>query len=126
MSDTQDPNIARTVRLYNALFNEADYEVVAESLADGYLFDGKPQTPEELVAWVKGLREAMPDMALVIEDIFGCGENVAVRWQLTGTIKATKKAYLGSGINMVQIVDDRATSNWQGGPEAPLPSPPRK
>ena len=78
-------NKAQATRFFLEAFNQGNLEVVDQTIATTYKFNGQAQTRAEVKAWVGGLRTMFPDLHFVIQAILAEGDLVGLRWQLTGT-----------------------------------------
>lgn len=65
------------------------------------------------------VRNAFPDIHMVIDDLFGEGDKVACRWTITGTHKGayqgippTNKKLVFSGNNIFRIADGKVAEIW--------------
>ncbi|HEY3899498.1 MAG TPA: ester cyclase [Chthoniobacter sp.] len=115
MSEVSDYNKSLTVKFFEQVFNQQNYDIVADTLAPNYTYNGSPTSAADTVAWAKGLHQLYPDLHFVIEIILGEDQNVALRWRMTATDqKSGKKGYI-TGTNILVIVDGKALSNDQGG-----------
>jgi predicted ester cyclase len=100
---------------WEQVFNEGQYAIIDKTLSAAYVFNGDPQTPAGVQAWVESLRAAMPDMHFDIDDLLGDGDKVAIRWTLVGTDAKTKTKVTTSGTNIITFAGGQAISNWQNG-----------
>lgn len=78
---------------------------------------------DEVVQWFRGLFDAVPDLAMDVEDVVVAGtpgrERVTVRWHLTGTFSGTP--YMGidptgrpislHGMDLIDMQDGRVAAN---------------
>lgn len=122
-SDTAvtESSITLVKEFWENVFNGGNYDDVAAAIGPAYTFNGRPQTAADVIDFSKFLRSQLEGIHVNVDDIFGCGEHVAIRWTVTGTWAKDRSAYTGSGINMIRIVDGKAFSNWQQGPAGPGP-----
>jgi steroid delta-isomerase-like uncharacterized protein len=91
------------------------YRVFAQSL--------EMHTREEVVAWLRSLFDALPDLHMEVEDVAVAGtpgrERVTVRWHVTGTFSGAP--YLGieptgrpvelRGMDLIDVEDGRIAGN---------------
>lgn len=113
-------------RYYEELFNEGDLDVADEILASEIAYHGprsfSPQNlhkPEHVKAFVKRYHAAFPDINYHVEEIFGDGEKVAVRWVAEGThteelfgIEGTGEKFNDEGLNVFHFEDGKITEVW--------------
>jgi steroid delta-isomerase-like uncharacterized protein len=89
-------------------------------VAVGELEDGdKLRGPEEFVAFAQRIRDAFPDMKLVVEDVFGTEDKVVLRWSGTMThlgdhlgMAATGKRVQITGITIARIAKKQIVEGW--------------
>ena len=89
-------------------------------LRSGELEDGvKLRGPAEFVPFAQRIRGAFPDMNVVVEDVFGAGDRVVLRWSGTMThlgdhlgMPATGKAVQITGITIARIVNKQIVEGW--------------
>ncbi len=83
-------NIDASRRLIEEAFSEGRLELLDELCADGFV-SHDPLAGDQDVEAVKqsmsGYREAFPDLAFTIEDIFAAGDKVVMRWTGVGTFE---------------------------------------
>ena len=91
------------------------YRVLAQDL--------EMDTREEVLAWFRGLFDAVPDLHMEVEDVVVAGEpgreRVTARWRITGTFAGAP--YMGveptgrridlHGMDLIQIEDGRVAGN---------------
>jgi predicted ester cyclase len=75
-----------------------------------------------LLAALRRLRRAFPDLRVVMEDLLAEGERVSVRWTLTGThtgrvggMEPTGRALRYGGMALFGVRDARVTEGWMAG-----------
>ena len=85
--------------------------------------DLEMNTREEVLAWFRGLFDAVPDLHMAVEDVVVAGEpgreRVTVRWRITGTFSGAR--YMGleptgrpidlRGMDLIQTEDGRVAGN---------------
>lgn len=123
MSQASDYNKSLTVKFFEQVFNEQNYDIVPSMLSPNYKYNGKPTSAVETVAWAKGLHQKYPDLHFIIEAILGEDEKVALRWRMTVTDPASGTKGYVSGTNIIVFVDGKALTNDQGGGEQFIPNP---
>lgn len=97
------------------------YDLIApEAVAIGQLEDGKAlHGPADFVPFVEQIRGAFPDIKMVVEDTFGAGDKVVLRWSATMThtgdhlgMLATGKRVKLTGMSIVRIRDNKIVEGW--------------
>jgi steroid delta-isomerase-like uncharacterized protein len=81
--------------------------------------DSTIRGPEEFLKMVATMRGAFPDMRIVVEDAFGAGDKVCIRWSLTATHKGaelgippTNKPVEVTGITVVRFENGKIVAGW--------------
>lgn len=87
----QNETIVR--RVYEESFNKRDFGSLQELISDEYPGFQGIKGREGFIKPVQGLIQAFPDIQWNIEDIFGEGDKVAVRWRWHGTHLGTFGGY---------------------------------
>lgn len=118
-------NIALMKRWYREVWREGKNETIYELLALDAVVSGQtgPQAeihgPAEFQIFAENIRAMFPDTDVVVEDAFGVGDKVAVRWTATMThakdsfgIPATSRKVRVSGTSIVQIVNGKIVAGW--------------
>ena len=118
-------NISLTRRWFDEVWNQGRVETIRELMAPDAIGVGQGGAgaaihgPAEFQAFVERLRAAFPDMSVTVEDAFGAGDKVAVRWSATMThqgsdlgIPASGKRVHITGITILRIVDGRIVAGW--------------
>jgi steroid delta-isomerase-like uncharacterized protein len=114
-----------TVRaFFEAVFNEGRLDAIEDFVTlDHANHDPTappvPAGPQGVRQLVENYREAFPDLAFSIEDIFACGDRVAHRWTFTGThegemlgVAPTGRRVEVTGIELNRIVDGKIADSW--------------
>ena len=109
-----DINVEATRVFFDGVFNEGITDIVKISLSPDYTYNGHPSKVEGTIAWAKSLRKTYPDLHFTINDLFGSGHKVAIRWTMTGT-GSDGVEITTSGTNILTFKDGKAISNWQNG-----------
>jgi len=120
-----DENIAFMRQWFDDVWNRGDFQIVRDRMAHHAIGQGQneqqqPLTgPEEFIAFATRIRAAFPDIKLVVEDIFGVDDRVAIRWSARMThlgdtlgMPATSMPVETNGITIVQITDGKITAGW--------------
>jgi predicted ester cyclase len=87
---TPEENIGRLRRLFEGVWNGEDPSVADELVAADYVIHDRElaerlRGPDLYRALADGSREIFPDMSFAIEDTVAAGDEVALRWTMTGT-----------------------------------------
>jgi predicted ester cyclase len=124
MSQLSDFNKSQTVKFFEQVFNQQNYDIVPTMLDDNYKFNGVPTSAAGTIAWAKGLQQKFPGLHFSIEAILGEDEKVALRWRMNVTDPRSGKTGYVSGTNILVFVSGKALTNDQGGGTefVPLPS----
>jgi steroid delta-isomerase-like uncharacterized protein len=120
-----DENIALMRRWFQEVWNEGRVQTIFDLLAPNSVAigQGKPgeeiRGPGEFAAFYNRIHGAFPDMKITIEDAFGEGNKVVVRWSSVMThsgndlgIPATKKKIRISGISIAHIENGKVARGW--------------
>jgi len=120
-----EENIELMKRWYREVWREAKNETIFELMAPQASLHGQtgPEAeikgPEGFVAFAEYIREAFPDTEVVVEDIFGVADKVAIRWVATGThtgrglgVSPSGKRVTISGTTIVRILDGKIVEGW--------------
>jgi steroid delta-isomerase-like uncharacterized protein len=120
-----DENMQLMQRWFQEVWNEGRIQTVYDLLAPEAIARGQRgaeaeiRGPEEFVKFVREIREAFPDLKLIVEDILGAGDKVVVRWSAKMThrgdalgIAATDKTVRSRGISIARIVSGKIVEGW--------------
>jgi steroid delta-isomerase-like uncharacterized protein len=120
-----EKNIELMRRWFKEVWNEGKTETIHELLAPdavgvGELEDGRPvHGPAEFIPFVNRIRGAFPDVKIQIEDAFGAGDKVVLRWSATMThrgdhlgMPATGRPVQMTGITIARILDNKIIEGW--------------
>jgi steroid delta-isomerase-like uncharacterized protein len=110
-------------RLFEDGFNKGEYAMVEAMIDPVYIDHSTMPAPAPGVEGFKqriaSLRATFPDARFTVEDIFASGDQVALRWSMTGTDKggfrgrpASGKAVTVTGINIERIKGDKIVEHW--------------
>jgi predicted ester cyclase len=122
MSQLSDYNKSLTVKFFEQVFNEQNYDLVKALISPDYKFNGVPTTADQTVGWAKSLQAQYPGLHFSIEAILGEDEKVALRWRMDVTDpKSGTKGYV-SGTNIIVFVSGQALTNDQGGGDKFIPA----
>jgi steroid delta-isomerase-like uncharacterized protein len=120
-----EENVELMRRWFNEVWNEGRIESIRELMAPdaigiGELEDGgELRGPADFVPFVERVRSAFPDIKIVVEDAFGAGDKVVLRWTATMThrgeylgMAATGKTVRITGMTMTRIADKQIAEGW--------------
>ena len=120
-----EQNVELMRRWFREVWNEGRRQTIFDLIAPdgighGQLEDGgELRGPAEFAPLFERLRGAFPDMKMVVEDTFGAGDKVVVRWSGTMThrgdhlgMAATGKAVRMTGITIARIRDQKIVEGW--------------
>jgi steroid delta-isomerase-like uncharacterized protein len=106
-------------------FNQGDWTVSQETLADDYTAyygaEGKANVGrDEYVRVCRFLRRSFPDVHITIEDLVAEGEKVVMRYTERGTltgrpflgIEPSGQRYAQPGTTVYRVVDGRVAQSW--------------
>lgn len=87
MSDTLalEKNKLLVRSLYEDCFNTGNLEVMTELIADDFIVNPGGKDASEFARSIVALRNGFPDIRFQIEDLFGEGDRIAVRWMFEAT-----------------------------------------
>jgi steroid delta-isomerase-like uncharacterized protein len=119
-------NIALMRRWFKEVWNQGTIETINELLAEDAVLMGqgepdvKIQGPAEFISFVQRIRGAFPDVKVSVEDAFGLGNKVVVRWSAAMThqgdqlgIPASGKRVRITGMTMVRLRDGKIVEGWE-------------
>lgn len=120
-----EENIQLMKRWFQEVWNEGKLQTVHDLLHPDGVAIGQagPQAalrgPAEFALFVQRIRGAFPDIRTVIEDAFGAGDKVVVRWSATMThrggdlgVPATGKPVRITGTSIVRIQNGQVVEGW--------------
>jgi predicted ester cyclase len=121
MSQLSDYNKSLTVKFFEQVFNQQNYDLVKTLINPNYKFNGVATTADQTVAWAKSLQAQYPGLRFSIEAILGEDEKVALRWRMDVTDPKTGANGYVSGTNIIVFVSGQALTNDQGGGDKFVP-----
>jgi len=120
-----DENIQLMRRWFQEVWNEGRIETVYELLSPRGVARGQRSAeaeirgPEEFAKFVGEIRGAFPDIQVKVEDVFGAGDKVVVRWSGVMThagdglgLRASGRTVHTGGISIARIVDGKIVEGW--------------
>lgn len=123
MSAEENVNLMR--RWFKEVWNEGKTQTIHELMAPdavgmGELEDGGVvRGPVEFASFVERIRGAFPDINVTVEDAFGTGDKVALRWSATMThrgdhlgMPATGNSVRLTGISIARIIKGQIVEGW--------------
>ncbi|MGD0180434.1 MAG: ester cyclase [Terriglobales bacterium] len=122
---TTSDNISLMRRWYREVWAERKNETIYELIAPDAVLIGQtgPKAvihgPKEFAAFADKIRNAFPETDIQVEDAFGIGDKVAVRWSATMThngdglgVPATGKRVEITGMSIAHIVNGQIVKGW--------------
>ena len=101
MSDHQ----ATLRKLYEEGFNQGRLELLERLCAPDFLAAPGDKDLTAFTQGVAALRAGFPDVRFVIEDMFGEGDRVAVRWRFEATHAGTFQGHAATGRHVSQTAN---------------------
>jgi steroid delta-isomerase-like uncharacterized protein len=118
-------NISLIKRWFREVWLEGKNETIYELLAPDSVLSGQTGAqeeihgPKEFAAFADRIRNAFPDTDIVVEDVFGVDDRVAVRWSAKMIHKgdglgvpATGKEVRITGMSIARIVKGKIVEGW--------------
>lgn len=110
-------------RLYDELFSKWNLAVIDEIIGPEFLGHGMPpgipRGPEGVRRFYAGIRAGLPDFRITVEDLFGAGDRVVVRWHATATHTGTFRGMPPTGapvtldgIAIYRLQNGKAVERW--------------
>ena len=72
------------MRFYDDLLNEGNFALVHELMTPDFVNHTNGSGLEGFVAFARNMHEAFPGLRFTVEDLFGEGDRIAVRWRMDG------------------------------------------
>jgi len=120
-----DENIQLMRRWFQEVWNEGRTETVHELFHPDGVARGQRTSeaeirgPEEFVKFVREIRGAFPDIKVQVDDVFGAGDKVVLRWSGTMThtgdslgIPPTGRTVRSRGISIARFADGKVVEGW--------------
>ncbi len=119
-----EANLHMVSRIWDEIWNLGNYDACDEVFSPDY-FGHLPMMdvhgPAQFKQLVSAYRIAYPDVHLTVEDIFGSGDKLAVRWTSRGTHLGEMMGMPPSGnkieimgISLFRIADGKVAEEWEG------------
>ena len=122
---SSESNVVLMRRWFEEVWNRGKMDTVRELLAEDAVGTGQAEPgvtihgPADFIPFVERIRDAFPDIKMTVEEAFGNGEMVAVRWSATMThrgdhlgIPATNKPVRLTGLTMVRMRNGQIVEGW--------------
>ena len=120
-----EENIQLMRRWFQEVWNEGRIQTVYELLSPDAVATGQRggdkelRGPEEFVKFMKEIRGAFADIRVKVEDVFGAGDKVVLRWSAIMThtgdtlgLPASGRTVRSRGITIARIVDGKIVEGW--------------
>ncbi len=120
-----DENIQLMRRWFQEVWNEGRTETVHDLFASNGVARGQRSAeseirgPEEFVKFVREIRGAFPDIKVRVEDVFGAGDKVVLRWSATMThtgdalgLPPSGRTVRSRGITIARFADGKVVEGW--------------
>jgi steroid delta-isomerase-like uncharacterized protein len=120
-----DENIQMMRRWFQEVWNEGRVQTVYDLMAPGAIARGQRGAeaeihgPEEFVNFVHEIRGAFPDIKIELEDIFGAGDKVVMRWSAVMThtgdalgLPPSGRTVRSRGISIARMADGKIVEGW--------------
>ena len=120
-----EENIQLMRRWFQEVWNEGRMETIHDLLHPDAVARGQRgaeaeiRGPQEFEKFVREIRAAFPDMKMKVEDVFGVGDKVVLRWSAVMThtgdglgFPASGRTVRSRGITIARIVDGKIVEGW--------------
>jgi steroid delta-isomerase-like uncharacterized protein len=120
-----EENVSLMRRWFQEVWNEGRVQTIYDLLAEDICGWGQDQPgveirkPADFVALFNRIHGAFPKQNMTVEDVFGSGDKVVVRWSSVMThtgdhlgIPATNKAVRVTGITIARIANGKIVEGW--------------
>ena len=111
-------------RFFEDMIGKADWSVANEILApDAVMHHPSSPAPvagrEAMTGFLGAFRAGFPDMNMQVENAFGDGDQIAVRWKMSGThtavlfgIPPSGKSVTVKGISVLRVANGVIVEDW--------------
>ena len=110
-------------RWFEQVWNQGRREAIAEMFApDGIIHDGGTESrgPEGFYPFFDRINASFSDMRLIVEDTFGEGDKICIRWSCTAThtgnglgLAPTGRTVSMTGISVIRVLGGKFVEAWQ-------------
>lgn len=120
-----EENVALMQRWFKEVWNEGRVQTIYDLMDKDAIGIGQDQPgveihgPRDFEALYNRLHGAFPDIKITVEDAFGAGDRVVVRWSAAMThtgdhlgVPATNRKVRVTGITIAQIRDGKIIRGW--------------
>ena len=120
-----DENVQLMRRWFQEVWNDGRVQTVYDLMAPGAVARGQRAAeaeirgPEEFVKFVHEIRGAFPDIEITLEDIFGAGDKVVMRWSAVMThtgdalgLPPSGRTVRSRGISIARMKDGKIVEGW--------------
>ncbi len=118
-------NILLMRRWFQEVWNDGRMQTVHELLSPNAVARGQRGAdkeihgPDEFAKFVGEIRGAFPDIKVNVEDVFGAGDKVVLRWSAVMThtgdslgLPASGRTVRSQGITIARIADGKIVEGW--------------
>jgi steroid delta-isomerase-like uncharacterized protein len=120
-----EENVRLLERWFQEVWNENKIETIHELIAPNPIAVGQLEGGKELrsgadfEAFVRGIRDVFPEIKMVVKDVFGAEDRVALRWAAEMThngsymgMAPTGKVVHLTGITIARIREGKIVEGW--------------
>jgi steroid delta-isomerase-like uncharacterized protein len=120
-----EENVALMRRWFKEVWNQGRVQTIYDLMAENAIATGQDEPgveihgPGDFVRLFNRLHGAFPDIKVTVEDAFGAGDKVVVRWSAVMThtgdhlgTPATNKKVRVTGITIAQIQNGKIIRGW--------------
>ena len=123
---SSDDNVQLMRRWFQEVWNEGRIQTVHELLSPDAVATGQRgaesqiRGPEEFEKFVREFRGAFPDIKVTVEDVFGAGDKVVLRWSAImthtgdapGLPPASNRTVRSRGITIARFEEGKIVEGW--------------
>jgi steroid delta-isomerase-like uncharacterized protein len=120
-----EENVQLMRRWFHEVWNEGRVQTIYELLSADAIAHGQEgaeaelRGPQEFERFVRKIRGSFSDFQITVEDVFGAGDRVALRWSAvmmhTGDalgLPASGRTVRSRGITLVRFADGKIVESW--------------